>query len=399
MAGPGHDAENLDSLVPVPQRFAQTSLLLANFVAGIAILGLAGMLTDLARGFGVSIATAGILVTAGGVVLCLGSPLMVWATSRVDRRLLLAGALALVGVTQLASALAPSYAVLLALRVVGMAFAALITPQAASTVALLVSERERAAAIVYVFLGFSLAIAAGLPLIAFLSAHVGWQWTFALIGAAALGNAVLLLIALPKGLRGLPLALRNLFDLLRNRRIELLLLISMASVSAQFVIFTYLAPLITRLTGASTSVIALFFSLLGIMGVVGNVIATRLVGPLKPFGTSLVALLTILLGFSVWGGGAGCVGGRGGGVVFWGLGFTAINSMQQARLITSAPDFSSAAVALNTSSVYIGQAIGSALGGFLLAHDLPRALGYAAVAFMLAALGFLMLTRDGPVTR
>lgn len=379
----------------VPQRFAQTSLLVANFVAGIAILGLAGMLTDLARGFGVSIATAGTLVTAGGVVLCLGSPLMVWATSRCDRRLLLAGALALVGLTQLASALAPSYATLLALRVVGMAFAALITPQAASTVALLVSERERPAAIVYVFLGFSLAIAAGLPLIAFLSAHLGWQWTFVMIGAAALGNAALLLVALPRGLRGVPLALHNVLDLLRDRRIALLLLITMASVSAQFIVFTYLAPLLTRLTGASTSVIALFFSLLGIMGVVGNVIATRLVEPLKPFGTSLIALLSILLGFSLWAFGAGALWLMGVGVAFWGLGFTAINSMQQARLINAAPDFSSAAVALNTSSVYIGQAIGSALGGVLLAHDLPRALGYASVAFVLAALGILMLTRPG----
>jgi MFS transporter, DHA1 family, inner membrane transport protein len=52
--------------------------------------------------------------------------------------------------------------------------------------------------------------------------------------------------------------------------------------------------------------------------------------------------------------------------------------MQQARLVAVKPDLSSASVSLNTSSIYVGQAIGSGIGGFLLAHDLPQAMGYTA---------------------
>jgi DHA1 family inner membrane transport protein len=168
------------------QRFASSVLLLANLVTGVAVLGPAGMLPELAAGLGVSITAAGLLMTAGAVILCVGSPLMVWATSRLDRRLLLAGALAAVGIGNVASAFAPDYGTLLALRIVMMAFAALVTPLAASTISLIVPAAARAAAVAFVFLGFTLAIAAGLPLVAFLARHAGWQAVFAVAGVAAL---------------------------------------------------------------------------------------------------------------------------------------------------------------------------------------------------------------------
>ena len=76
------------------------------------------------------------------------------------------------------------------------------------------------------------------------------------------------------------------------------------------------------------------------------------------------------------------------------LGFAAINSMQQARLVGAVPALGAAAVALNTSGIYVGQAIGSALGGFLYANDLPRALGFAAMIFLGLSLALLATTRD-----
>ena len=57
-------------------------------------------------------------------------------------------------------------------------------------------------------------------------------------------------------------------------------------------------------------------------------------------------------------------------VAIWGLGFASTNSMQQVRLVGAAPALASASVSLNTSVLYIGQAVGSAIGGFLYARDL-----------------------------
>ena len=81
------------------------------------------------------------------------------------------------------------------------------------------------------------------------------------------------------------------------------------------------------------------------------------------------------------------------GILLQGFGFAAANSMQQARLVAAAPELSSATVALNTSSIYVGQALGSALGGFLFEHEHVVAVGYATAALFGAALAALALTR------
>jgi predicted MFS family arabinose efflux permease len=73
-------------------------------------------------------------------------------------------------------------------------------------------------------------------------------------------------------------------------------------------------------------------------------------------------------------------------VAIWGLGFASTNSMQQVRLVIAAPPLASASVSLNTSVLYVGQAVGSAIGGVLYAHDQLYAAGYVAAGFVALAL-------------
>ena len=142
-------------------RLPALTMMLGNFVVGVAILGPAGMLVELATGLSVSFRDAGLLMTFGAIVLCLGSPLVAWATTAIDRRKLLATTLGIIALGHVASAFAPDYNTLLVARLVMLAFAAIYTPQAASTIALIVPERDRAKAISFVFLGWSLALAIG----------------------------------------------------------------------------------------------------------------------------------------------------------------------------------------------------------------------------------------------
>ena len=94
----------------VHRRFAPTALMLGNIVTGCSVLAPAGMLPELSQGLDVSIRTAGLLITFGAVVLCIGSPLTAWLTSRIERRTLLAATLAMLALTNVASAFAPDYA-------------------------------------------------------------------------------------------------------------------------------------------------------------------------------------------------------------------------------------------------------------------------------------------------
>jgi predicted MFS family arabinose efflux permease len=192
---------------------------------------------------------------------------------------------------------------------------------------------------------------------------------------------------------GAPVDLKTWVDLGRNRTIVLLLLVTTLQVSGQFAVFTFMGPLLTRLTQASPDAVGLVFATFGVFGFLGNVIATRLVDRWGSYRTSLLSVAALLAGSGIWAFGAGNFTIMAAAVAVWGLGFASTNSMQQVRLIGAAPALGTASVSLNTSALYIGQAIGSATGGILFARDLLHAAGYVSVAFIALALVVVTLAR------
>lgn len=376
----------------VNRSFAPTALLLGNFVIGTSILGPSGMLGELSLDLGVSIRDAGLLITFGAVVLFVCSPLSAWLTSRFDRRKLLGCILLLLALTNLASAFAPDYAALMTLRLLMMAVAAPFTPQAAGTVGLIVPVEKRGSTIAYVFLGWSLAAAVGLPMVTIVASRYGWRTAFVCIALLSLAALVLLMWRLPSRVIGASVELKTWIALGRDPLVVLLLLITTLHMSGQFVVFTFMAPLLTRLANASPAAIALIFLLYGVFGFIGNVLATRLVDSWGGYRTSLLFTATLLTGVGLWALGAGVLVVMAIGVSIWGLGFASTNSVQQVRLVGAAPAFAGASVSLNTSVLYVGQAIGSAIGGMLFVRDMLYAAGYVAVAFIAVALALVVIT-------
>ncbi|NPU10265.1 MFS transporter [Bradyrhizobium sp. 83012] len=374
-------------------RLAPTALMLGNIITGCSVLAPAGMLPELAAGLGVGVHTAGLLITFGAVVLCIGSPLTAWLTSRFDRRHLLAATLLVLTLGNLASAFAPDYRSLLAIRLVMLAVGALYTPQAAGTAALISPVDKRGSTIAYVFLGWSLAAAVGLPLITFIGSHSGWRAAYLAVGAAGAVSFVLLTWRLPSGLKGAPVDLKTWIALGRNRVVVLLLMVTMLQMSGQFVIFTFMGPLLNKLTGADANAVGLVFAIYGACGFLGVVIATRIVDGWGAYRTSLLFTCLLLVGIVVWTIGAGVYPVMAIAVAIWGLGFASTNSMQQVRLVAAAPPLASASVSLNTSVLYIGQAIGSAVGGSLFSRDALGATGYVAMGFVMVALLTILASR------
>lgn len=374
-------------------RFAPTALMLGNLVTGCSVLAPAGMLPELAKGLDVSIYAAGLLITFGAVTLCIGSPLTAWLTSRIERRTLLTTTLAVLALGNLASAFAPDYASLLIIRLVMLAVGALYTPQAAGTAALIVPAERRGSTIAYIFLGWSLAAAVGLPLITFIASRYGWRAAYGEIGALGCLSFLLLLLRLPAGLKGAAVDLKTWAEVGRSTTILLLLAITMLQMSGQFVVFTFMGPLLGKLTGAGPDAIGMVFALYGVCGFLGVVIATRIVDTWGPYRTSLLFTCLLLTGVAGWALGAGTLALMTAGVAVWGLGFASTNSMQQVRLVAAAPALASATVALNTSVLYVGQAVGSAIGGVLFARELLHTLGFVAVGFVVLALTLVVLTR------
>lgn len=374
-------------------RFAPTALMLGNIVTGCSVMAPAGMLNELSESLGVSIRTAGLLITFGAIVLCVGSPLTAWLTGRIERRLLLTATLAVLAITNLASAFAPNYATLLVIRLIMLGIGVIYTPQAAGTAGLIVPAEKRGSTIAYIFLGWSLAAAVGLPMITFVASRYGWQAAYAGIGAGSILSVLLLAWRLPGGLYAAPVELRTWIDLGRNRLIVLLLVITVVQMSGQFTIFTFMGPLLKQLTGAGADAIGFVFALYGAFGFVGIVIATRIVDSWGAYRTSVLFTSLLFAGVAGWALGAGIYALMACGVVSWGLGFASTNSMQQVRLVAAAPPLAPASVALNTSVLYIGQAIGSFVGGIFYARDLLHGLGFVGASFVAVALALVIASR------
>jgi DHA1 family inner membrane transport protein len=383
----------------VHRRFAPTALMFGNIVTGTSVMAPAGMLSELSSGLDVSIRGAALLITFGAVVLCIGSPLTAWLTSRIERRTLLTATLALLALCNAASAFAPDFASLLVIRLIMLGVGALYTPQAAGTAALIVPAEKRGSTIAYIFLGWSLAAAVGLPLITFMASRYGWRVVYGGIGVLGCFSFVILAWRLPGGLVGAPVDLKTWSEVGRNRMILLLLLITTLQMSGQFVVFTFMGPLLTKLTQAGPDAVGLVFALYGLFGFIGIMIATRIVDSWGAYKTSILFTSLLLTGMTGWAFSAGIYPLMACSVAIWGLGFASTNSMQQVRLVAAAPALASASVSLNTSVLYIGQAIGSAIGGILYARDGLYGFGYVSMGFVALALIAVIATGTLSINR
>ncbi|MGA7074734.1 MFS transporter [Bradyrhizobium sp.] len=378
---------------PVHRRFAPTALMFGNLVTGCSILAPAGMLIELSSDLGISVHTAGLLITFGAIMLCIGSPLTAWLTSRIERRTLLTATLAVLVLGNAASAFAPGYKTLLVIRLIMLAIGALYTPQAAGTAALIVPPEKRGGTIAYVFLGWSLAAAVGLPLITFMTSRYGWRSAYDGISVIGALSFLLLLWRLPAGLTGAPVDLKTWADLGRNPVIVVLLAITTLLMSGQFAVFTYMGPLLSKLTHVGSDAVGLVFALYGVCGFIGIAVVTNIVDSWGPLKASVLSVSLVLAGVAGWALSTGFYPLMACSAAIWGLGFASSNSMQQVRLVAAAPTLASASVSLNTSFLYVGQAIGSAIGGLLYAHEFLYGIGYAGAAFVALGLITIILTR------
>lgn len=359
-------------------------MMLGNAVIGTGVMMIPGLLQDLSASLQVSVAQAGQLISLSALLVCLGAPPMAMVVARWDRRRLLVGCLLWYAVLHALAALAPGYPSLLGLRVLAVAAAAVFTPQAAACIGLLVPLEQRGRAITFVFLGWSVASVIGTPLGAWIGGQWGWRWSFALITVLSLMSAAALARRMPAGVVPATVSAASWGQILRSPTLMTTLCITMLSIAGQFTMFSYLAPFVVERHAATASELSLLLLAYGLCGFIGNTLASRWIDRIGPSRAVMAALTVILLGMSLvnlthsllWLTLA---------MMPWGLGVFASNSSQQARLVSLAPHLAPASIALNTSALYAGQALGAGLGGWLLVqHGLQALPGAGAVMLVLA---------------
>jgi len=360
-------------------------LLFGNYVIGSGVMVVPGTLNDISSGLDVSVATAGQLISAGALLMCLGAPLLAAVVAGWDRRRLLAYSMIWFALLHLACALAPSFAWLLPLRVLSLVSPAVFTPQAAACVGLLVAPAQRGRAITFIFLGWSIASVLGMPLGAWLGGTFGWRYAFGAIAALSLVSAVWVWRAMPDGIKPPALSWEAWKVTFRSKALMTAVLVTVLYAAGQFVQFSYFAPWFKQKLNASPGELSLFFLWFGAFGLLGNVVMTRYIDRIGVERSVMVGIALMAVSLAAFGLGtslalAALVS------IPWALGCFSSNSAQQARLVAIAPSLAAASVALNSSAMYAGQAIGAASGGWLIVHGGMDWLHWAGFAGLLAAL-------------
>jgi predicted MFS family arabinose efflux permease len=362
-----------------------------NFAIGCGVMAAPGSLNDISSALAVSPAAAGQLVTAGAVAMGAGAPLLAAALAGWDRRHLLTMALLWYAAGHAAAALMPSFAALLPVRVIGVIAAAVFTPQAAGAINFLAPAEHRGRAITTVFMGWSLASVLGMPMGSFVAEAYGWRWAFGLVAVLSVAAAWGVWHEMPGGVKPTPLSWRSWRGALTHPLLMGMVAVTALSSAAQFTLFAYFAPYFRQVVGASAAQVSILYFWFGTFGVVGNVLLSRQIDRLGAARCVTIALGAIALSLLLWpltgpGGVAASATGMALVLVPWGLGCFASNSAQQARVSESAPALAPALLAMNTSAIYVGQAIGAGSGGALLALQGFGPLPWAGLGWMTLAL-------------
>ncbi|MCM3747355.1 MFS transporter [Paenibacillus pasadenensis] len=348
--------------------FALAALAVTFFGVGVTEFISIGILPGVANDFGVSISTAGLIVSMYALGVAVGGPILTSLTAKLNRKRVLLAMIVLFIIGHFITAIAPVFSLVLAGRVLS-AFSHGVFFALGSTVAAnLVPQNRRGSAIAFVFGGFTIATAIGAPLGTYLSEIFGWRLPFygiTLIGIIAL---VLNAVAIPdiKRSTGIPPSFKEQLKLITTGRILLVLAITIIGYGGTFATFTYLSPILRKLTGYGGTAISFILFLYGVAIAVGNHFGGRL-GNDKPvhalFYIFLVqAVILLLFTFTAPSKTLGLIN-----VIAMGLLAFMSVPVLQAYVLTLAERYAPSAVdfasSLNIASFNGGIALGAYIGG------------------------------------
>ncbi|WP_240731271.1 MFS transporter [Exiguobacterium mexicanum] len=252
------------------------SLALLTFVLGTSEFVIVGILPDIADGLSISIATAGTLVSAFAITFAIGTPLTMSLTSHLPKRKLMLTLTAAFIVFNLFSSLAPTYGILLVLRMM----TAVVTGVLISLAMLVASESvptgKRGIAVSFIFGGFTLANVFGVPLGTFIGQRAGWETTFLLTTALSVVAFLAVYRVVPSHLTSVKTSIADQLRLLTNPRILIAFFIPAFGFGATYVVYTYLVPILKSVLGVPVAWISPILFAYGFISIFSNMAAGKI---------------------------------------------------------------------------------------------------------------------------
>lgn len=376
---------------------ALLALAIGAFGIGTTEFVIMGLLPEVAADYGVSIPTAGFLVTGYALGVVLGAPLMTVLGTRISRKRMLMLLMGLFIAGNVISAVAPVFGVMLAGRIVASLAHGAFFGIGAVVAAGLVAPAKKAGAIAMMFTGLTVANVVGVPLGTLVGQNFGWRTTFFVV--AGLGVLGLLGIAklLPEQPRPEGVRLRHELAAFRNVQVLLAMAMTVLGFGGVFAAITYITPMMTDVAGFADTSVTWLLVLFGLGMVGGNLIggryADRRLMPMLYVTLGSLAVVLTLFTFTAHNKIAAAVTI----LLIGALGFATVPPLQK-RVLDQAAGAPTLASAVNIGAFNLGNALAAWLGGIVIASGL----GYTApnwVGGALAAAALVLAIVSGSLER
>jgi DHA1 family inner membrane transport protein len=342
---------------------------------------IAGILPDVAQDLKVSISSAGLLVTAYAMGMIVGGPVLTALTVRYSRKTLIICLLFVSLMGNIASMLAPSYPLLFIARTITSFVTSTFFANAIVIAALAASPGKQASAVSKLAFGMNLAMIMGAPIGTFIGNHFGWRTTFLAIAVCCAIGLLSVYRLLPHGpkpyVETSPLAE---FKVFRKRDVRLAIAITVIGNAGLLAVFTYLSPLLTNVAGFAPDAVSILLMVYGVGATIGNFLGGWLSdrAPMPSQFGLLTALAVALVSMWIF----GTVMTATSILVFiiGMLGFAVIPGMQS-RVLATATDAPTLAIAVNASAYQLAAAFAGWFGGQVI----DSVLGLKAIYLVSAA--------------
>jgi MFS transporter, DHA1 family, inner membrane transport protein len=327
-----------------------------------------GLLMQVAADLKVSIATAGLLISGYAFGVFVGAPVLTVATSRMPRKTVLIGLMAIFTIGNLCCAMAPNYTLLLLARVITALAHGTFFGVGAVVATSLVAPDRRASAISIMFTGLTIATLLGVPAGAWLGLHFGWRSTFWAVAAIGVVAMIVIGALVPASHdNGKGIAVRDELRAIANPSVLLGLVMTVLGFAGVFTVFTYIQPMLTEVTGFAESAVSPILLIFGIGLIAGNLLGGKLADrKLMPAVLlTLVGLIVVLCVMTF------ALHSKMLTVLFVGLlGVAAFATVPPLQLwvLHKANDAQSLASSLNIGAFNLGNALGAWLGGVVVAR-------------------------------
>ena len=366
------------------------ALAVASFGIGTTEFVIMGLLPEVAQSFGVTIPQAGYLVSGYAMGVVVGAPIVAIATAGLPRKTALLALMAVFLAGNLGCALAPSYGLLMAARIL-TAFAHGAFFGIGAVVARdLVPREKRTQAVSLMFAGLTLANVLGVPLGTALGQEAGWRSTFWAVVVIGLAAGLAIQLCVPDGLPGTRGRLVSEFRALGRWPVLRPMLISTLSSVSFFTVFTYVTPFLTGVTGFTPQGVTGVLFAAGTGLTVGNLLGGHLAdrGPMATIIGSFLGIVAALLVLAAVAHHPVLTVAV---VVLWsGLVFALVSPLQ-IWVVEAASDAPNLASTLNQGAFNLGNAAGAWIGGTALTLGAGYGqLPLIAAAVSLAGLGLVL---------